>query len=1042
MTDFERNVLTHYNLQNAFPTTWPEELDESEDEQPDEIGVRRSRSRYSALDRNASDRRSGMLGVQQSSDGKSNLVQKDEPDPLGGEASVVQTLRQRRLPVEQDPKLRNKFMLSSTTFSPALFLSQVHHDASTDDLVRGLQYLSQSIDQKSASLKVLVETNFERFVRAKATIDNVYTEMRNQGADSTASQQSSSPNHNRNMSRGSMPGTNFRNFGSGAATAGTNTQPQTFGKNALRKETEYGVQGIRGPLLEVTQKAEDVWSPALTGKEREASLKAIAQAVERDRELYELGSNLQQSIQQRDYEKAVQQYNTARNLANEAKKLGERAMYNDQTLSDEQVQKILVTGRMWSDVEDQVKELKRDIWGRLANAQRMPQTDEHMELISVLLELGVNDNPIWVWLLGRYDNIKTKITAVVERSTVEIEILRRRLALVAAPDTVVSASYLRKAAKGTPDTLDSQQIIEFWTAIVAYLTKLLSLSNGLLGEVVDFWDSAKSFIEGTKQRILPTGYEGESRKHHRLSEAGVRDLTSGTVELTNMIREAVSSLFNDPPVEDISSLFSPLLNSGTMPSTPLTGTSSVFSPSEGRVGRFDPQNMPGPSAKNGEPWESFAFWPPRSNSLSAVHFLGRALALVRVGAAEMVTLSPVAASNLAFENIKATVAVVRERSLNVICHAWTRDAECAKGLEDWVRSPDNKDQTRMPMYFEAFEKRVLEGIQQVLYPSEAIARVGAKEVITPPPSKLIQKIRTQFANSIFLVASGAVENAESEWKETDDEWTRVAAREAKSGSDDELGLDAIQVSQRNIRILLTLSNLKALRIEHVPQLVQYFQSAFSVTLTEESATVKNMFGQIDMKLFRAYTAPTVEQLTTLIKGGICDPDWAPRSGRPDQVRPYVYSAMMVLVSVHTEVSTTVSTAGSNGSLLNDILSYLVEKVSQALLDGFRERKANTYTLWALMQATLDTEFIAQTMSQYSSKAASDIQGQIYMELDKRSTNEARAGLQRELAEMRRVLKRLREQSRNSFGCFKKQRSDKDKDRDRQGGSGDRLPSQD
>ncbi|RMD43694.1 hypothetical protein DV735_g1402, partial [Chaetothyriales sp. CBS 134920] len=1010
MTDFERNVLTHYNLQSAFPTTWPEELDESEDEQPDEIGVRRSRSRYSALDRSTSDRRSGMPGVQKSSDGKSNLVQKDEPDPLGGETSVVQTLRQRQLPVEQDPKLRNKFMLSSTTFSPALFLSQVHHDASTDDLVRGLQYLSQSIDQKSASLKVLVETNFERFVRAKATIDNVYTEMRNQGAEHTASQPTS-PKHNRNVSRSSVAGTNFRNFGGSTAHV-TNTQAQSFGKNALRKETEYGVQGIRGPLLEVTQKAEDVWSPALTGKEREASLKAIAQAVERDRELYELGSNLQQSIQQRDYEKAVQQYNTARNLANEAKKLGERAMYNDQTLSDEQVQKILVTGRMWLDVEDQVKELKRDIWGRLANAQRMPQTDEHMELISVLLELGVNDNPIWVWLLGRYDNIKTKITAVVERSTVEIEILRRRLALVASPDTEVSASYLRQAAKGSPDTLDSEQIVEFWTAIVAYLTKLLSLSNGLLGEVVDFWDSAKSFIEGTKQRILPTGYEGESRKHHRLSEAGVRDLTSGTVELTNLIREAVSSLFNDPPVEDISSLFSPVPNSGALPSTPLTGTSAVFSPSDGRVGRFDPENMPGPSEKNGEPWESFAFWPPRSNSLSAVHFLGRALSLVRVAAAEMASFSPVASSNPASENIKATVAVVRERSLNVICHAWTRDAECSKGLEDWIRSPDNKDQTRMPMYFEAFERKVLEGIQQVLYPSEAIARVGAKEVITPPPSKLIQKIRTQFASSIFLVANGAVENAESDWKEADDEWAVVAAREATSGSDDDLGLEAIQVSQRNIRILLTLSNLKALRSEHVPQLVQYFQSAFSVTLTEESTTIKNMFGQIDMKLFRSYTAPTVEQLTTLIKGGICDPDWAPRSGRPDQVRPYVYSAMMVLVSVHTEVSTTVSTDGSNGSLLNDILSYLVEKVSQALLDGFKERKANTYTLWALMQATLDTEFIAQTMSQYSSKAASDIQGQIYMELDKRSTNEARAGLQRELAEMRRVLKKLREQRVN------------------------------
>jgi exocyst complex component 2 len=133
--------------------------------------------------------------------------------------------------------------------------------------------------------------------------------------------------------------------------------------------------------------------------------------------------------------------------------------------------------------------------------------------------------------------------------------------------------------------------------------------------------------------------------------------------------------------------------------------------------------------------------------------------------------------------------------------------------------------------------------------------------------------------------------------------------------------------------------------------------------------------------------------------------------------------------VHTEVSTTVSSTGANSPLLSEILSFLLENVSQALLDGFKERKPNSYTLPALMQATLDTEFIAQTMSQYATAKAGEIQGQIYTELDKRTTNEARQKLQQELGDMRVVLKRLREGSRNSFGCFKRQRpSDKDRGR--------------
>ena len=68
--------------------------------------MRRSKSRYSALERAASDRRSVLPGSQRTGDGVENLVQKDEPDPLGSTESVVRILRQLGLPVTEDPKLR------------------------------------------------------------------------------------------------------------------------------------------------------------------------------------------------------------------------------------------------------------------------------------------------------------------------------------------------------------------------------------------------------------------------------------------------------------------------------------------------------------------------------------------------------------------------------------------------------------------------------------------------------------------------------------------------------------------------------------------------------------------------------------------------------------------------------------------------------------------------------------------------------------------------------------------------------------------------
>ena len=108
----EHTILNHYNLTNPYPTAWPAEKDESDASDEEKLvnglskaGLRRSKSRYSALERSGSDRRNLVPGSQRLRDGQENLVQKDEPDPLGGTDSVVRILRQRGLPVEEDQRL-------------------------------------------------------------------------------------------------------------------------------------------------------------------------------------------------------------------------------------------------------------------------------------------------------------------------------------------------------------------------------------------------------------------------------------------------------------------------------------------------------------------------------------------------------------------------------------------------------------------------------------------------------------------------------------------------------------------------------------------------------------------------------------------------------------------------------------------------------------------------------------------------------------------------------------------------------------------------
>ena len=199
----------------------------------------------------------------------------------------------------------------------------------------------------------------------------------------------------------------------------------------------------------------------------------------------------------------------------------------------------------------------------------------------------------------------------------------------------------------------------------------------------------------------------------------------------------------------------------------------------------------------------------------------------------------------------------------------------------------------------------------------------------------------------------------------------------------------------------------------MPNLISQFESNFSITLTDESKTVRDALSQISERLFLSYTQPTAKRLSSIIHAGISSPDWIPATARPSTVQPYVYESLLLLVYVHTEVSTTAA------PLTNQILSYLLEQMSLAFLEAFKQR--SRYPLAALMQATLDVEFVAQTMGQYTTEKGSEIQSKIYIELDAGTTPDASKRLQGELPEMRMVLKRLREGTRSEFLCFKREK---------------------
>lgn len=111
MADFERTVLDFYQLTTPYPTEWPAEKnvsDASDDDEDDFQKKKRNRrkSKYQALERAVSNRGSVVPGAENSGTGVGNIVQRDEPDPLGTTDSVVKAMQAVGLPMKEDPRLR------------------------------------------------------------------------------------------------------------------------------------------------------------------------------------------------------------------------------------------------------------------------------------------------------------------------------------------------------------------------------------------------------------------------------------------------------------------------------------------------------------------------------------------------------------------------------------------------------------------------------------------------------------------------------------------------------------------------------------------------------------------------------------------------------------------------------------------------------------------------------------------------------------------------------------------------------------------------
>lgn len=216
----------------------------------------------------------------------------------------------------------------------------------------------------------------------------------------------------------------------------------------------------------------------------------------------------------------------------------------------------------------------------------------------------------------------------------------------------------------------------------------------------------------------------------------------------------------------------------------------------------------------------------------------------------------------------------------------------------------------------------------------------------------------------------------------------------------------------------------------------------------------NTVQELDKKLFESYLKPKMKVITGLVRGGILSSkmDWY-ETPQPKgtwlsawensgtecpslEIRPYMFETLMFLVGVHAQVSSAAA------PLLERALGALVDDLADECLRCFRQVKRfgmggmlrvcidstpNEQELTRLHQATLEIEFMHQTLSRHVSTSAAKTLSELYTKISQ--AYQRRPGdenLQGNLDIVKKTLADTRRATGIEFLCFRqtKERSAK------------------
>lgn len=816
----------------------------------------------------------------------------DEPDPLGSTQSIISVLKSRKIDVK-DASKRSKYFVSSTKFNPRVFLRDVHPEATYENLLNSLDFLELTINQRSEALRFLVEHDYDRFVRSKSSLDSVFNNVQSAG---------------------------------------------------FNESEQWGVVHLQGLIDEANSKAALIMKPVLENKSKHSKLKTALVLIEKNKYLFNLPTAMLHHIKIHDHDSLIRDFRRGRDIRDS----------EDDVLVDPSSKDLIdnkkVTDRIWSEVKNIVEDYKKEQWIKLG---KVTADQNYLGVISKLLELGCEDNPIHVWISSQIESFQGEVVSAFDKLKSTMQMHRVNILAVRHSPSGPLISALRdfdKAHTEQNDVLwDSYSVIEMWLTIKNITQDIARIMT----RFCQFWQCCQGFLDGTLQKSLPRGWHNESVPHLSFSEVEVSEIQKQGRDIVSLVAEETSQFF---------SLMSP---SPTLPqqSAAANAQLQVNKPSSRRRTVSSPEvEVPN-------------FLPPHSNALSAVKYLSCIIFQLAVGFNDFARLN---ISSRTTRTLQEVLDVIRAKAVAGILHAWAQDSSYLYLIENWSLSPTDRHLTKVPNYLRLYEKTVILGMKDILRIEYNGQTLEDSDIIPPVTNALLTSVLSSFAGSISAALDGVMKLALP--METGNHRRSVSATSlvSPSSSQSTAAVIAAETSEllsdalsEDKKVLLTIANLTEIRDVVMPNLFRICEQSFRFSSRESALTLSNSINTMDSTLFEIYTRRKKTLLadglrTNILKAGI---NWAANDPFPASVSSYLYDCLLRLVVIHSNVTDVVP------NQVRRVTLTLYEHIVKTLLSCFRE--IEQFGRYGLYQAVTDIGFIRIMLENYQTEKVANTYSLMY-----------------------------------------------------------------